>query len=315
MALVTAGECLVDLIRTSDGLLKPHLGGSPYNFSLALARLGRRVAYVNPLSQDAFGEQFLAALTESGVRLLGGRSVLPTSLAVVQVDTEGKPAYGFYREGVADRDFSPLDTASLFPRESTFFHVGSLALLPPDGDAWGKVLVELIADGVTTSVDVNMRPQVCLDRNSYAHTVRSVMRAAHILKVSDEDLLALDLTGGDPVDQARALLTADTQPGLDPSHRAVTRVVLLTLGARGAYALTLHDQIFQAAPEVVVADTVGAGDCFYAGFIARLDELHALDRTPTADELTAALALGSAVAAYNLQHAGCQPPRRHEIGV
>jgi fructokinase len=68
-------------------------------------------------------------------------------------------------------------------------------------------------------------------------------------------------------------------------------------------------------PALPVVDTVGAGDCFYAGFLAHLIESMALDNpaVPAADEVAQALALGNRVTAFNIQRAGCQPPWRHEL--
>ena len=303
--LVVAGEALIDLITLSHGDLKPVLGGSPYNLANALGRLGRTVAYRNPMSTDLFGTQLSQTLLDSGVQLTGGQSQQPTSLAVVQVNPQGGPSYAFYREGVADRDLPPLAILQDWSAQAHTFHVGSLALLPPDGDAWCQLLQKLRAQGVTTSVDMNMRPVVARDLNAYARTAQAIAAQANYLKVSDEDLHAMGLMG-DAKTEAAALLT-DT-----------TRVVLLTLGAQGAWCFTAQGALFQPAPKVPVVDTVGAGDCFYAGFLACLDEMQALGKTtatPTQEQLEKALRFGSAVTAYNIQRQGCQPPWRKDITI
>jgi fructokinase len=66
---------------------------------------------------------------------------------------------------------------------------------------------------------------------------------------------------------------------------------------------------------VSVVDTVGAGDCFYAGFLAHLIEQDGLvvATAPVPDLMAEALAWGNRVTAINLQRAGCQPPWRHEV--
>ena len=300
--VLVAGEALIDLIQQPDGRLLPHLGGSPWNLARALGRLGCAVSYLNPLSTDDFGAQLLGALQESQVQCEGGRSRLPTSLAVVKVDAQGHPDYAFYREGVADRDFSPLTVLDPWPEQAVLFHVGSLAVMPPDGHAWLSTLSALVAAGVSTSIDINMRPRVASDLTAYARLSRQILAQGRVVKVSDEDLLALSLPG-DPLTQARALLND------------VTQVVVLTLGAHGAWGLTSAGECFQPPAQVPVADTVGAGDCFYAGFLSYLLENDALmSAAAPAPELVAkALALGNRVTAVNLQRAGCQPPWRHEL--
>lgn len=300
--VVVAGEALIDLIQQPDGRLMPHLGGSPWNLARALGRLGCAVSYLNPLSTDDFGAQLAAALRAGQVRCTGGRSRLPTSLAVVNVDAQGHPDYAFYREGVADRDLAPHALLAQWPDEAVLFHVGSLALMPPDGQAWLAALAALVARGVSTSIDINMRPMVARDRAAYAEQSRQILGRGRVVKVSDEDLLALELPG-DPLVQARALLND------------VTQVVVLTLGAQGAWGLTRTGERFQAPAQVPVVDTVGAGDCFYAGFLAHLLEQGGLAgrAAPAPDLVAEALAFGNRVTAFNIQRAGCQPPWRHEL--
>ena len=300
--VVVAGEALIDLIQRPDGSLMPHLGGSPWNLARALGRLGCEVSYLNPLSTDDYGEQLAQALQDSRVQCMGGRTPRPTSLAVVKLNAQGHPDYAFYREGVADRDLSPTSLLPLWPPTAVLFHVGSLAVMPPDGQAWLATLSALAERGISTSIDINMRPRVATDREAYARMSREILTRGRIVKVSDEDLQALQLPG-DPLVQARALLND------------ITQVVVLTLGAQGAWGLTREAERFQPPERVAVVDTVGAGDCFYAGFLAQLIESGVLDgpQVPTAEQVAKALAFGNRVTAFNIQRAGCQPPWRHEL--
>ena len=303
--MMVAGETLVDMILRPDGLLDPKLGGSPFNFALALARLGCSVQYANPLSFDTFGQRLVDTLSEANVGLRAQRSGCPTSLACVTVDTHGHPSYAFYREGVADRDWNPLSLLEPDASGIGYFHVGSLVLIPPDGALWTQVLAGMRAKDVVTSVDVNMRLIAAADHPLYIQTIKVLMPLANVLKVSDEDLQALRLEG-DPLEVARRLLTGDT------------RVVVLTLGAKGAWALTAENEVFQAPVQVKVVDSVGAGDCFYAGFTCALTEsgcLAALKNgiAPAKDDLVNALAFANQVTGFNLQHQGCVPPWRHQL--
>ncbi len=300
---VVAGEAIADLISRSDGAFAPVLGGSPWNLARALGRLGSRVAYVTPLSTDAFGEQFLSALQESRVEFAGPRSELPSCLALVHIQPDGSPAYRFYREGVADRDYTPASVWQQVRGPQTVFHIASLALFPPDGYAWADFLSQLNQQSICTSVDVNVRQLPGADNRAYTELLLRVMGQARVLKVSDEDLQQLDL-GDDPLRVARVLLNDTTQ------------VVLLTRGALGAWCLTSEGTWHEPAPSTPVRDTVGAGDCSYAGFLHALDAAGAFDppwRTPEAQTLQNALALASRCAAFNLRQQGCQPAWLHEL--
>ena len=86
---------------------------------------------------------------------------------------------------------------------------------------------------------------------------------------------------------------------------------MLTLGAGGAWAIGADRQIFQAAIPVTIVDLVGAGDCFFAGFIASLHRDAALpvllERAPSQEVLARALRHAAVCAAIDISREGCQP--------
>ena len=86
------GEALMDCVAQSDGSLRPLMGGSPFNMARAAALRGAKVGFLNPLSVDLFGQQMRAQFEADGVEPLSPPSLLPTSLAVVQIN-RGQPSY------------------------------------------------------------------------------------------------------------------------------------------------------------------------------------------------------------------------------
>ena len=160
MRILVLGEALMDCVAQPDGSLRPFMGGSPFNMARAAALRGGAVSFLNPLSTDQFGLQMRAQLEHDGVQLSSSASRLPTSLAVVQI-TNGQPSYGFYREGIADRDYTPAQIlAQLAGSEPGVLHTGSLLLVPPEHDKVLAVLRGAKALGWTVSVDVNLRPKL-----------------------------------------------------------------------------------------------------------------------------------------------------------
>ena len=67
--IATIGEALVDLIEQADGRFEACLGGSVCNFTQALSMQGVPTTYLNPLSHDKFGTQFIDLLLKKGVTL------------------------------------------------------------------------------------------------------------------------------------------------------------------------------------------------------------------------------------------------------
>ena len=306
--VVTFGEALVDLIEQQDGRFAAVLGGSVCNFTLAVARQDIAVTYLNPLSSDRFGQRFADYLGTAGVRLASAdRSAKPTSLAVVMLDANKMPTYSFHRESVADRDILPEQACAALPTGLSLFHTGGLALVPDDIEATLHIIKTAAKAGALVSVDANMRPMVCPDLSAYAAGVRNALAEAHVIKVSEEDLVYLGFQDVAPIDAARALFDA-----------SAVKLIALTLGEHGAVLLSRLGSSRLGIPAgVQVVDTVGAGDCFFAGLVASLrgagklsiDALADLDM----DTLEHALQFAIATASLNVMREGCNPPTKLEV--
>lgn len=311
LRVATAGEALIDLIGRKDGLFAPCLGGSVFNFTRAMARQGVGVLYLNPLSTDRFGRQLAQALVDDGVQLAQPQAVTqPTSLAVVGLGVQGQPDYAFYREGVADRAVTLAELCNAVASHGTLDVVcsGCLALAPDDAQVYLPFLSRCWHAGKTVVIDANLRPSVMPDTAAYRAHVQAVLQYATIIKVSDEDLAHLDVPGLDPMARAWHLL-----------HHSMAHGLLLTLGGEGA-CLLMRDGRFWRAKElspVTVVDTVGAGDCFLAGFMcALLAQGFTLPSSlPDLSSASARACLRHALASATLcvQRLGCEPPDHAEV--
>ena len=132
LPLWVLGEALMDGVVQPDGQLKLYPGGSPFNLACAAALQGVNVTYLNPLSTDAFGQTLADRLTQAGVMQTAERSAKPTSLAIIHM-RQGQPSYGFYRDGVADRDYAADDLVRRMKAQTPgVLHTGSLMAMPPE---------------------------------------------------------------------------------------------------------------------------------------------------------------------------------------
>lgn len=312
--VATAGEALMDMIQEADGRLRPCNGGAVYNLTRALGHQGVGTLYLNPLSADRFGRGMAQAIHEASVTLARETPVHePTSLAVVGVDAEGKASYSFYREGVADRQISATEMSAQCAVHPTLkiTATGCLALVADDADKYLPWLKAQRAAGQLVVVDANLRPAIVPDMAAYQRSVMAALAQAHVVKVSDDDLVTLGFDAAEPLDGARALLRAIPAQWL-----------ALTLGAKGAVMLNEDGRAWHAietAP-VKVADTVGAGDCFLAGMLVALLERPAMQAAANAGALKLDAAdvdhiLCHAIASASLcvQEVGCVPPRREKV--
>lgn len=299
------GEALMDCIAQPDGRLLPLMGGSPFNLARAAALRGASVAYLNPLSRDLFGQGMAQQLQRDGVALAGGTSAQPTALAVVQID-QGQPSYGFYREGIADRDYT-VDGILTLLREHPkpgIFHTGSLLLIPPEHHKVLAILQGARAMGWTISVDINLRPQVAGELGPYVAALNKVIALTDWLKASDEDLQTMGFADVRPAESDR--LVKALRAGVP--HAALSRVAL-TFGGEGAHLNIAGQGHSLPVPPTQVVDTVGAGDTFWGNTLADW----ALQPEGAADRVATTLAQAMKAAALNCARQGCQPPRWAEV--
>lgn len=302
--IAVLGEALMDCLAQPDGQLRPLQGGSPYNMARAAALQGAQVTYLNALSTDVFGQGLAAQLQADGVQVRGARSALPTALAVVQLHA-GQPSYGFYREGIADRDHTVHDMTAWLAAQAApgILHTGSLHLIPPEAGKVLAIVQAAKAAGWRISADINLRPSVAPDVPAYVAAVRSIMACADWLKASDEDLHTLGHAGAQR-QHAPALVAL-----LRQQYPQLSRVAL-TFGAQGAHLWANGHEAHADVPPVAVQDSVGAGDTFWGCAVAHWAlSAHDLPQ-PTQSDVAHTLAQAMAAAAINCTRQGCQPPTR-----
>jgi fructokinase len=310
-AVIVAGEALVDLSAADRAehsgalAMTARAGGSPANVAVGLARLGIPTRFAGRLSRDPLGVFLREQLARSGVDLaLCVEARQLTTVALVGLDDAGAAAYSFYVEGTADWQWAPAELPP--PEAGVAIHTGSLAIaLEPGADVLAGWIAEQRASGAFISLDPNVRPALVLERARYRSRLDALIAAANVVKVSDEDLDALE-PGVEPLATARSW-----------AHRG-PELVVVTHGAAGSTAVSADGICVHCdATAVSVVDTIGAGDAFTAGLLAFLADrgwLRAgvaamLDR----DALTQALRFAGRVAALTCERAGADPPTRAEL--
>jgi len=301
--IAVAGEALIDLVF-SDGVLRPHPGGGPYNTAIALGRLDVPVGFVGRISVDPFGRLLAACLAESGVDdryLLRGDA--PTPLAVVDDTGDGGHSFTFYLVGTAYADLTPSDLPAL-DAAVVAVYAGTLALATDPPAAAIEALMEREAPRRVIVVDPNVRPAVFGEPNEYRARFERWAGFAHVIKLSDADSAWLY-----PELEPEAVLDGLLERGV--------RLAVLTRGADGAVAKSTLGRAEVAAPPVDVVDTVGAGDAFAAGLLRRLWETdrlaaEALGLLDDAD-LEDALRFATAVATLCVGRSGADPPALADV--
>jgi fructokinase len=299
------GESLTDLVLRPDGSTEEHVGGSPANVAIGLARLGHEVTFATQLGADERGARIASHLEGEGISLTEGsvsRIGSPTSVATSTLDASGEAAYSF--------DLVWELPSGLTPGGLTHVHTGSIAATLEPGASAVLATIEGARAGATISYDPNVRPSLMGEPHEVRAKVEALMGLSDVVKASDEDIAWL--YDGAPVSD---LLRRWGQLG--PALTVVTR------GASGALVgLPLSGELTSVdAPAVRVVDTIGAGDSFMAGLLSGLLDagllggIQARERLRSASLADVRPAVDRALdcAAITVSRAGANPPRRAEL--
>ncbi len=305
---VVCGEALMDVFATGDtreGMtLDARVGGSPFNVAVGLARLRQPVAFLGGVSSGFLGERLMRSLVEEGVRTdTVFRTPAPTTLGLVGLDARGVPSYGFYGAGCADRLLLP-EHLDAIPAEANVFQFGSYATVVDPIASTLRTLIDRVGARHLITYDPNVRLNVEPDLAVWRKHLEWMLPRTHLLKVSEEDL---DL-----------LFPGQSIESIAPAWIAAgVKLVVVTLGSKGAVSWCRQGTLRTPPVEVEVIDTVGAGDTFQASLLTWLAE-HSMTKPDALGAIsTAALARATAfaaqAAAITYSRRGADLPRRDEL--
>ncbi|TYO67691.1 carbohydrate kinase [Bradyrhizobium hipponense] len=306
--LISCGDALIDFVPTqnADGreAVMPAVGGSCLNVAIGMARLGAPTGFVGGISTDMFGRMIADHAAASDVDLgLAMRSDHQTTLAFVRI-VAGESHYAFYDAETATRNWTYRRGSIAFDTVEAL-HVGSTTLVNDHGAAETKALIADALISSTISFDPNCRPNLVKDKTAYLARMADFAASADLIKMSDVDFAYL--YGEEPWQQRASALLGQG-----------TGLVVITRGNNGAIAWHAGaGQIEAAAPQVEIADTIGAGDSFQAALLFALHKQGRLARQElkhiSPEELRRALSFAANCAGLTCTRPGADPPWSHEI--
>ena len=294
------GEALIDIVEREGTVSGEHVGGSPLNVAVGLARLGRGVDFLTHIGNDPRGRRISDYVKHSGVQLVSGSVTAertPTALATL--DADGSARYVF------DIDWQLAGTPEVAP--PLVAHTGSIATVLEPGCRATAALVDAYHPSATITFDPNVRPALIEDADIARGRIDRWIERCDVVKASDEDTRWID-PNRSPEEVARTWL------GLGPS------IVAVTMGENGAFAMCAAGTVRVPALRVNIVDTVGAGDAFMAALIDGLWSLGLLgaERRPYlarigVDALTAVVQTAALASALTVARAGADLPDRAAI--
>ncbi|MBA3875516.1 MAG: hypothetical protein C0498_01040 [Anaerolinea sp.] len=221
-------------------------GGCGPNAALALARLGLRSGLVTWLGDDPDGRAYFDHLRAAGVDLTGvevGHGRSPRSLLIY--DPDGAAACYFHPSRSAEQRLSQALRAQLA-------EVGWLAITVGPASVTQSLLD-------AAAPDTRLAWNVKADRAAFPpELVRRLIRS-EVVCLNEAEL---------------AFVARQVGNGFAASSEALVDVgagcVALTMGRRGYRLVSRDEQLTETVEPIEASDPTGAGDAFFAGFLAAL---------------------------------------------
>lgn len=275
--VVCFGEILWDML--------PHAtlpGGAPMNVAYHLNKLGINASLISKTGDDTWGQDLRTILSEAAIdtKYTQIDSVLETGKVLASVGANHEVTYDIKQPVAWDAieiNNQILDAVA----RSSYFVYGSLASRSPKSYQTLLALKEVAAKQV---FDINLRAP-----HYSRNIIETLLSGVHLLKMNEAELALVaswyfeGLTVKDQIKTIR--------------DRFNIHKIVVTLGAAGAIYYE-NDNFFQAPTfSITVADTIGSGDAFLAGFLQGL-----LNQKKPSEALAYAAALGALVAT---QHGAC----------
>ena len=308
--IAALGELLIDFTETGRSengmkIFEQNPGGAPANLLTVASHMGYRTEFIGKVGKDMHGDFLKATLQKEGIgvsNLLQDEKYF-TTLAFVEIAADGERKFSFARKPGADTQIREKEIQEDILSECRIFHFGSLSLTDdPAEDATLKAIILAKKDGAVISYDPNYRQPLWENEEKAIGVMKSVIRYADVMKVSDEESLLL--TGAVNYEEA-----------IEKLLKMGPKLVALTLGGDGVLIGTREGKRKIPAFKVHAVDTTGAGDSFWGGFLSAYLSKEKKIEELTWKEIEDCALMGNAAAALCVQKRGGIPaiPKKCEI--
>ena len=301
--ITTFGEILIDFtFRQTDEagqrLYAGNPGGAPANVAVAASRLGAHAAFIGKAGEDIHGEFLRSVLQSEKVETKGMLLDADyfTTLAFVEISESGERTFSFARKPGADTKIQKEEVDIDLLDQTNIFHIGSLSLTDqPARDTMLYAVKRAKNKGSIISYDPNYRASLWKNEETAKKYMRSMIPYVDILKISDEET---------------ELLTdyKSAEDAAEKLYRQGVKVIAVTLGKNGVYIFNKEGGcLVPGFPVEHVADTNGAGDSFWGGFLYRISQSEKRPEELEQKELAEYARFGNAVASLCVEKKGAIP--------
>ncbi len=256
-----------------------YVGGSPTNISVGGRRLGLNTVLLTALGDDPVGDFIRSFLVREGVvidyvpRKPGHR----TSAVALGIEPPDRFPLVYYRDNCADIELTIDDVlAAPLPKCRVLQFAGTNLCREPSRGATLFAAEWAQRCGVKVVMDIDFRPDQWHDPRAFGVVIRSALPWVDIVLGTEDEINAAALTEASNVERTTSVsdtkVVGDVNRGIRLLLQRGPQAVIRKSGERGAF---IHLSRDEAEPEVIeapgypveIANILGAGDAFAAGFL------------------------------------------------
>lgn len=247
---VCFGEILWDIFPTGK-----RAGGAPFNVAYNLDKMGLDVQMISKIGNDELGKKLINQLENWNIPtdFIQIDQMKPTGTVLATFDEHGEAHYDIVSDVAWDYITVSHEQKELVKNAEAFVF-GSLIARNAESK---NALLELLELPKFKVFDVNFRPPfVDFD------LIKQLLHKADLVKMNKAELREIiKFLGEDYKDEDTGIRHIQNYFDLNE--------IVLTKGSKGArYFVGNHNYTFPAV-SIEITDTVGSGDSFLAGFLAK----------------------------------------------
>ena len=266
--VVTMGEAMIAFEAQDYGplrevtLFQKWVGGAEDNFAIGLARLGFKCGWFSRLGNDEFGKEVFRTIKGEGIDV--SRIIFDpgaqTGIFFVERHAQGDFRCYFYRQSSAASRISPNDIDPNYIKQAKIVYLTGITPILSESarQATEKMFQVAIENSQTIVFDPNLRLRLCDITTARSTLIPMMQKSSYILPGEDELKLLMD---------CQELSTA-----IDKAHSLGISNLVVKTGEEGAILACGDERSMNIAGFTVKhpISSMGAGDCFGAGFVAGL---------------------------------------------
>jgi len=266
--IITMGESMIAFEAQDYGPLRDvntfrkWVGGAESNVAIGLARLGLKCGWFSRLGNDEFGKEIFRTIRGEGIDVSKVTFDPCASTGVFFIERCINSEFNcyYYRQSSAASQISLADIDPDYVKQAKIIFLTGITPVLSDSahKAMEKMLQIALQNGQTIVFDPNLRLRLCNITVARSILIPLMQKSSYVLPGEEELKLLMECQ--------------ELPVAIEKAHSLGIGNLIIKTGAKGAVLAIIDQESTNIAgfPVKNIISTMGAGDCFDAGFIAGL---------------------------------------------